>query len=272
MRAPRESSPRLARLRWAASSLAALGLLVASRANAQQPPGPPVAPPATPGPECADARVGGVCDDPARLARIESYRAPFDASAASERIALLAVLLPGVAGATALGSYALTAHNQPTGYYVGAGIVTGIGGISVITAAIAFLTSAPSTPSTRPTTRQWEAEVAQSYGNAGFVAYLALPAVLVSLAAVPGGIYIMAERKSFPTAPDGPRIALGGGTALLGGIVLTAVGFGVVDTIRAGRVVRAIEPPRPAKQSWNVRPIVSRVAGGALVGVGGVWF
>jgi hypothetical protein len=84
----------------------------------------------------------------------------------------------------------------------------------------------------------------------------------------------MAERKSFPTAPDGPRIALGGGTALLGGVVLTGVGFGIVDTVRAARAVRVIEPerPKPAKPAWNVRPVVAPVAGGALLGVGGVWF
>ncbi len=270
MRAPTETADGFRhRCAWPIAAIAALGLLgQASPASAQLPPGPPAPPPATPGPACADARVGGVCDDPARLARLESYRVRYEASADTERIALLTVLLTGVAGATGLGAYALTAHDQPTGYYVGAGLMTGIGALSVGTGVVAFLTN---TPSKRPTTREWESDVARTYSDKFFVAYLVLPVFLASLAAVPGGIYIMAEKKSFPTAPDGPRVALGAGTALLGGVVLTAVGFGVVETVRAGRAVRVIEPT-PSKSAWNVKPIVAPVAGGALVGVGGVWF
>ena len=49
------------------------------------------------------------------------------------------------------------------------------GALSLGTGVVAFLTN---TPSKRPTTRQWEAEVARTDSDKFFTLYLVLPAVL----------------------------------------------------------------------------------------------
>jgi hypothetical protein len=251
---------------------AAIAAMAPGRAAAQAPRPPPGPPPATPGPECADERVGGVCDDPSRLALIEAHRAEHEAALSTEGgVFIGAAAVTGLA-ATGLGIYSLTAPGQSTGYYVGGGVVTGMGaliGVSIL-AALATL-SEPE----RPTTRAWEARIADADNSGFFTLWLATPAILTALAVVPLGIWIMADPDAAPTAPDAKRVSLGAGSALLGTLVLVGVGIGVAQQVRFHRIIRAIEPPRPKTTGFTVGPALTPVltgpGAGATLGIGGTF-